>query len=66
MQKLLAALLALFAFGLLYVLHEHAQTGRYQLDPKSEVILDTKTGAMYAIPQSRATQDATLLSKPIP
>jgi hypothetical protein len=65
MKNLLLALLTLFALGLLYVLHEQAQTGRYQLSQQEDVILDTRTGAMYAIPQSRATQDATLLSKPI-
>ncbi|MDB5268741.1 MAG: hypothetical protein JWP58_1781 [Hymenobacter sp.] len=48
MQKLLAAL---FAFALLYVLHEHAQTGRYVASPDGSFVIDSQTGATYGAPQ---------------
>ncbi|GAB3655529.1 hypothetical protein GCM10027594_28660 [Hymenobacter agri] len=48
MQKLALALAALFALGLLFVLHEHAQNGRYQSSESGRFITDTRTGNVYA------------------
>ena len=47
MQKLTLALLTLFAIGLLFVLHEFAQNGRYQSAESGEFVTDTRTGAIY-------------------
>jgi hypothetical protein len=47
MEKLRLALLTLFAIGLLYVLHEHAQNGRYLSNESRQFVTDTKTGAVY-------------------
>lgn len=52
MQNLRLSLLALFGCALLYVLHEHAQNGRYVASPDGAAIIDTKTGATYGAPRT--------------
>lgn len=47
MQNLRLALLVLFGCILLYVLHEHAQNGRYLATTDGNAIIDTRTGALY-------------------
>ena len=47
MQILRLGLFTLFALGLLYVLHEQAQTGRYVSSPDGTFITDSQTGATF-------------------
>jgi hypothetical protein len=64
MQKLRLAQLTLFAIGLLYVLHEHAQTGRFVSNPDGSFVTDTQTGAVYTAAQARGGTQA-LYAQPI-
>jgi hypothetical protein len=62
MQKLLVPLLALFAFGLLYILHEWSQINRYQSNSAGSFVLDSKTGALYGLPESAGGEPRIILA----
>lgn len=65
MQKLILALLALFGIGLVFVLHEHAQNGRYLTDPQGRFVTDTRTGAIYSCDTQTGGLAPHLSSAPI-
>ena len=62
-RNLLILCAALWATALLFVLHQLAQNGRYQVNPTNGIITDTRTGALYEV--DRASGVATPVIKPI-
>lgn len=47
MRTALLAVICLLLCAVVYVLHQGAQNGRYQIKAEGALIIDTRTGALY-------------------